>query len=137
MGNKAVIIRLLLLTVVLGQMSHCTPPLRNPGFDTGLGILIYKGVCQNQRVYLVNLYFLNANRSGFDSSDTLTVGRVTFNRVVRLDTTRASFLDKKTVGDKIGFDFNPTGRTSLPICSDLRQGSFEYLKVLSIAHVHN
>jgi hypothetical protein len=133
MGNKAVIIRLLLLTIVLGQMSQCTPPF-NPDFESGIGTLIYKGVCQNQRVYLVNLYFLNANRTGFNASDTLTIGKVTFNRVVRLGTTRASFLDQKTVGDKIAFDFTSTRRTSLPICSGLRQGSFEYIKLLSIGN---
>lgn len=113
---------------------QCIPPYK-PDYEIGYGRLIFKDLCQNEKVYLFNFDILNSNRVKNSFYDTLTINGVTYNRVVRLDTSQSSFLDQKKINDKLAIDFNPSGRGSLPTCANLPARSLDKIQVLSISNV--
>lgn len=131
MKSSSLTLHLIVTCLCIYSGVQCKPPYK-PDYDIGLGVLIYKGICQNQKVYLVNIDRLNAYQSGYSYPDTLTVRGIAYKNVVRLDSSRAAILDKKNINDKIGFDFTRSIRGRLPICTDLSAASVETVTLLSL-----
>ncbi|WP_157815915.1 hypothetical protein [Spirosoma pollinicola] len=83
----------------------------------------------------MDIAILNAYKSGYSYSDTLTVGDTTYFHVVRLDARQFDILSKKSVYDKINIEFDRGIRNTLPKCNGFPVGSVETVNVFSIRSV--
>lgn len=100
----------------------------------GFGKLIFKGTCQNQTTYLMDIVYLNAYKSGYGYNDTLTVNGIKYAHVIQLDSSQAAFLAGKQPNDKISIDFERAGPTQFPRCMGVSSATIELVKVRSIGN---
>ncbi len=131
MESKVNRIRESIILVLGGLMFGCVPP-SIPDYDIADGKLIFKDTCQGHTIYLMDIVILNAYKSGYNYSDTLTIGDTTYFHVVRLDEKQSDFLSKKNLYSKINIDFIRGTRNDLPICNGLPSKSVETVNVLDI-----
>lgn len=121
----------LTLALWLVPVIGCQPPYKLD-YDNGFGKLIYKTTCQNQAIYLMDMAHVKAYKSGYTYSDTLTIAGVRYTHVVRLDSSQSAFLATKQVNDKLMIDFEKTGKSLLPVCTNLSSTGIEMVKIISI-----
>lgn len=125
----------LVLVIGLLLISRCSPPYK-PDHDVGVGKLIFKATCQSQTVYLMDLVYLQAYKSGYAYSDTITVNGVRYTHVVRLDSSQSTFLATKQPNDKLSIHFQRVSRSLLPGCTGLSANPIELVKVVSISNTN-
>ncbi|QHW01038.1 hypothetical protein [Spirosoma endbachense] len=117
----------------LSIVGGCTPPYK-PDYDSGFGQLIYVNKCNQQLVYLVDLAGFHTYQSGLTYSDTLTLHGTKYTHVIRLDSSQATFLSKRSALDKVSIDFRPLARQALPSCAVVPRASIQTVQVLSIGN---
>jgi len=127
---KKHVVKVCFIMCWLGLVIACSPPFK-PDYNIAFGELIFKGNCQNQQVYLMDVARLQAYEDGGSRQDTILIDGITYNHVIRLDSTQSTFLATRKIHDKLSINLLSGPRLMLPTCSGIPVGSVETVNVIS------